>query len=55
LKDINTKLGFNFKKSSLVGLTFDGFSDLHSDIVESCNALNRAISGSAFGCPSFAR
>jgi hypothetical protein len=55
LKDINAKLGFNFRKNSLVGLTFDGFNDLHSDIVESCNALNRSISGSSIGCPSFSR
>jgi hypothetical protein len=55
LKDINTKLGFNFKKNSLVGLTFDGFSDLHRDIVQSCIALNRSLGGTSFDCPSFIR
>jgi hypothetical protein len=53
LKDINTKLGYNFKKSSLVGLTFEGFNDLYRATVESCNAINRSISGSSFDCPSF--
>jgi hypothetical protein len=55
LKQTNAKLGFNFMENSLVGLTFDGFNDLHRDLVETCNALNRAISGSSLGCPSFIR
>lgn len=53
LKDINTKLGYNFKKTSLVGYTFEGFNDLYRAMVETCNALNRSISGSSIGCPSF--
>jgi hypothetical protein len=55
LKGINDKLGFNFRENSLVGLTFDGFNDLHRDLVETCNSLNRSISGSSLGCPSFFR
>jgi hypothetical protein len=55
LELINAKLGARYKEHSLTGLTSDGFSDLHQDIVGSCNAVTRSISGSSGTCPSFIR
>jgi hypothetical protein len=53
LKSIDRKLGANYQRYSLIGYTYDGFNDLYRATVETCNALNRSISGSSSGCPSF--
>ena len=52
LRRINSSLGANYKRLSLIGYTSDGFADVYRAIAESC----RAIAGeNRFECPSFVR
>jgi hypothetical protein len=57
LKDINSKLGFTFRKNSLVGVTDDGFEGLRArartrdaDLAEST-----AVGAVSYGVPERAR
>lgn len=56
LRNINRALGANYKRTSLTGITFNGFNDTKDAIDDVYGALAdmcRALGGDSLACPSF--
>jgi hypothetical protein len=46
LKDLNTKIGANYKRTSLTGITADGFDEVRAAVESMC----RAVAERSYSC-----